>query len=173
MESLYAEVTVKPKQSIVRKVIIGIVASLLTFILVLAIYTAYVTEEPYVVTCCLPLIVSIGAITCYFHKMGKIEYEYIYCDDVIDIAKIKAKQKRKHIVRIETDNIEMFAPLDSEAMKEYASLPKKDFASAKKQNPIYAAVTVLDGRKLRVLLEPSEKMLEGLKIKLGTRIVTT
>lgn len=171
MDSLYAEVVVKPKQSVVRKVIIATVVLVLTFVLYLAVKTAFTFSDPSPVFFCLPFIISVGAIVIYFYKMGKIEYEYIYCDDVIDIAKIKAKQKRKNIVKIETDNIEMFAPLDSVAMKSYESLPKKDFASAKKINPTYAMVTVIGGKKVRVLLEPSEKMLEGLKIKLGTRIV--
>lgn len=171
MDSLYAEVVVKPKQSVARKVIIALVAVVLLFVLYLAIKAAITFSDASPVFFCLPLIISVGAIAIYFHKMGKIEYEYIYCDDVIDIVKIKAKQKRKNMVRIETDNIEMFAPLDSTAMKKYDALPKRDFASAKKINPVYALVTVINGKKVKVLLEPSEKMLEGLKIKLGTRIV--
>lgn len=171
MDSLYAEVVVKPKQSVVRKVIIGVVVLVLAFLLYLAVKASVLYSDVYPIFFCVPVFISVGAITIYFHKMGKIEYEYIYCDDVIDIAKIKAKQKRKNVVRIETDNIEMFAPLDSAAMKNYETLPKRDFTSAKKVNPIYALITVVDGKKVRVLLEPSEKMLEGLKIKLGTRIV--
>lgn len=171
MDSLYAEVVVKPKQSVARKVIIALVVFVLAFVLCIAVRTAVIFSDVSPVFFCMPLIISVGAIAVYFHKMGKIEYEYIYCDDIIDIAKIKAKQKRKNMVRIETDNIEMFAPVDSPAMKKYETLPKRDFASAKKVNSVYAMVTVLDGKKVKVLLEPSEKMLEGLKIKLGTRIV--
>lgn len=171
MDSLYAEVVVKPKQSVVGRIIIALVVLVLAFVFYLSVKAAITYSDISPVFFCMPFLISIGAIVVYFYKMGKIEYEYIYCDDVIDIAKIKAKQKRKNIVRIETDNIEMFAPLDSAAMKNYETLPKRDFASAKKTNPIYAVVTVVDGKKVRVLLEPSEKMLEGLKIKLGTRIV--
>ena len=171
MDSLYAEVVVKPKQSVVRKIIIALVVLVLAFVFYLAVKASITFSDISPVFFCMPLFISVGALVIYFNKMGKIEYEYIYCDDVIDIVKIKAKQKRKNIVRIETDNIEMFAPLDSAVMKNYEELPKKDFASEKKTNPIYAVVTVIDGKKVRVLLEPSEKMLEGLKIKLGTRIV--
>ena len=98
MESLYAEVVVKPKQSLVRNVILGIVFFLVGAFLILASYAAYVSKTIVVLTMCLPVLVTVFALTFYFYRQNKIEYEYIYCDDVIDIAKIRAKQKRKNIV---------------------------------------------------------------------------
>lgn len=171
MESLYAEVVVKPKQSLVRNVIMGIVFFLVGAFFIFACYAAYVSKTITVLTMCLPFLVSVFALTFYFFRQNKIEYEYIYCDDVIDIAKIRAKQKRKTIVRIETDNIELFAPVTSAELKQFNSLPIRDFSSEKKMNPVYAMITVFNGKKVKVLIEPSEKMLSCLKIKLGTRIV--
>lgn len=171
MDSLYAEVVVKPKQSTGRKIIVGIATAVILFVIYLACITAHAFHDIYVITFCLPLVISVGALTIYFHKMGKMEFEYIYCDDVIDIAKIKAKQKRKNIARIETDNIELFAPAGAKELESYKKLPKRDFASAKKENPVYVLITVINGTKVRVLLEPSQKMLECLKMKLGTRII--
>lgn len=171
MESLYAEVVVKPKQSISKKVIVIVVTIFLAFVTISAVKVAFLQQSLFVISCCAPMVIAIGALTWYFNKSGKIEYEYIYCDDTIDIARIRAKEKRKNILRVEVENIEIFAPADAKEMEPYNSLPAEDYASAKKENPIYAMVTVVKGKKARVLLEPSEKMLDGLNIKLGRKLI--
>lgn len=171
MESLYAEVVVKPKQSISKKVIVTIVTIFLALVTISAVRLAFLQQSLFVISCCAPMVIAIGAITWYFNKSSRIEYEYIYCDDIIDIARIRAKEKRKNILRVEVENIELFAPVDTEAMTQYNNLSAIDYASAKKENPIYAMVTVVKGKKVRVLLEPSEKMLDGLSIKLGRKMI--
>lgn len=171
MESLYAEVVVTPKQSLSKKIIVIVVTLFLSLVTLSAIKVSFASQSLFVLSCVAPMIIAIGAITWYFNKSNKIEYEYIYCDDVIDIARIRAKEKRKNILRIEVENVELFAPVDSEAMKEYDKLPAVDYTSAKKENPVYAMVTVVKGKKVRVLLEPSRKMLDGLGIKLGRKLV--
>lgn len=171
MESLYAEVVVKPKQSLTKKVIVIIVTVFLTLITITAVGVAIRHQSIFVISRCTPMVVAIGAITWYFNKSSKIEYEYIYCDDIIDVARIRAKEKRKNILRVEVENIELFAPVGVEEMAQYNHLPVVNYASAKKENPIYAMVTVIKGKKVRVLLEPSERMLEGLSIKLGRKLI--
>ncbi|MDE7423116.1 MAG: hypothetical protein K2N51_05420 [Lachnospiraceae bacterium] len=171
MESLYAEVVVKPKQSLSKKVIVAIVVIFLAFVTISAVWVAFLMQSLFVVSCCAPMVIAIGAITWYFYKSSKIEYEYIYCDDTIDIARIRAKEKRKNILKVEVENIELFAPADAKEMEQYNSLSAVDYASAKKENPIYAMVTVVKGKKARVLLEPSKKMLDGLSIKLGRKLI--
>lgn len=171
MESLYAEVVVTPKQSGAKKGIVIFVTTFLTLLSLLAIYTAIRTNTSQVVISVAPMIIVIGAVTWYFNKNSKIEYEYIYCDDIIDIARIRAKEKRKNLVRVEVENIELFAPIDSKEMEQYNQLQAIDYASAEKKNPLYAMVTVVKGKNVRVILEPSEKMLEGLSIKLGRKMI--
>lgn len=171
MESMYAEVVVKPKQPLVRNCIVYVVYVLATAFFLLACYTSYVTGTLYVVMCCLPVEIVVFALTTYFYRRGKIEYEYLYCDDVMIIAKITNKSKRKNIAKIEADNIELFAPENASELCSYKELPKRDFASAKKVNPVYAMVTVLKGKKVRILIEPSDKLLYCFRMKLGTRYV--
>ena len=99
------------------------------------------------------------------------EYEYLYCDDVLIVAKIINKSKRKNLVKIEMENVELVAPITASEARNFESLPKKDFASARRENPIYILVTVVKGKKVRILLEPSEKLLYCFRMKLGTRMV--
>lgn len=171
MESLYAEVVVKPKQSLSKKVIVVIVTIFLVLVTFTAVGMAFTMGNLFVVSRCAPMVIAIGAITWYFNKSSKIEYEYIYCDDVIDIARIRAKEKRKNILRIEVENIELLAPIDAKEMEQYNKLSALNYGSAKRENPIYAIVTVVKGKKVRVLIEPSKKMLDGLSIKLGRKLI--
>lgn len=171
MDSLYDEVVIKPKQSIAVKIIVGGIYSFLAAFFMLACYTAFVYSEPVVITQCLPLIIPVFAITFYFFRQNRVEYEYIYCDDVIDIARIKAKEKRKNILHIETDNIEYFGPVDAKESESYRMLPKQSYISAKPSRDLYMMVTVVRGRKYQIWMEPSEKIIECFKIKLGRKIV--
>ena len=171
MDSLYDEVVVKPKQSKYVYVIVWGIFAFLAAFFALACYTAYVYSSPVVVTQCLPFVIAIFAITYYFFRQNKIEFEYIYCDDVLDIARIKAKEKRKNILHVETDNIEYFGPVTAKESEPFSQLPKQNYTSAKPSRTVYMMVTVIKGRKYQVWLEPSDKIISCFKIKLGRKIV--
>lgn len=171
MESLYAEVVVKPRQPILRNIVAGVICFMAIAFFVLACRSSFVYKDLKVVFWSIPMEITIISLTTFFYRRGKIEYEYIFCDDVMTIAKITNKSKRKNIASIETDNIELFAKADSKEMERWKQLPKADFASAKKRGDVYAAVTVYKGTKVRLLVEPSEKLMYCMKMKLGTRYV--
>lgn len=171
MESMYAEVVVKPKQPMVRNVITTVIYVLATAFFGFACYTSVVCQTLQVVAYCLPFEIVVFALNTYFYRRGKIEYEYLYCDDVLIVAKIINKSKRKNLVKIEMENVELVAPITAPEARNFDSLPKRDFASAKKENPTYILVTALDGKKVRIILEPSEKLLYCFRMKLGTRMV--
>lgn len=171
MDSLYAEVVVKPRQPFIRNTIAAIVylAAIAFFIASCVSANLFGTMMPVLQS--IPMIIVIVAITTYFYHRGRIEYEYIYCDDVITIAKITNKSKRKNIASIETDNIELFAPMESNELKRFSNLKKVDFASARKKGDVYGVVTPYQGSNSIIMLEPSEKMLSCMKIKLGRKYV--
>ena len=171
MDSLYAEVVVKPKQPVVRNVMVGLIYLFAVAVFLTACRQSIANSTIAILMCSIPFLAVVVALNTYFYRRGKIEYEYLYCDDVMIVAKIINKSKRKNMAKIETDNIELFAPVEAGELNAYKDLPKRDFASMKKRNPVYAMVTVLQGKKVRILLEPSEKMLGCLKIKLGTRMI--
>lgn len=172
MESMYAEVVVKPKQPMVRNVIAAVIYVIAVAFFCFACYTSFVYQTLQVVAYCLPFEIVVFALNTYFYRRGKIEYEYLYCDDVLIVAKIINKSKRKNMAKIEMENVELVAPITAPEARNFESLPKKDFASAKRKYPIYIMVTVIKGKKVRLLLEPSEKLLYCFRIKLGTRMVS-
>lgn len=171
MESMYAEVVVKPKQPLIRNCIAYLVYVLDIAFFLLACYESFVYRTGINIMGSLPVVIVVFALNTYFYRKGKIEYEYLYCDDVMIIAKITNKSKRKNIAKIETDNIEIFAPENASELNSYKELPKRDFASVKRANPVYTIVTVFKGKKVRILIEPSDKLLYCFRMKLGTRYV--
>ena len=171
MDSLYAEVVVKPRQPRVRNTIAAIVYIAVVGFFIASCVAANLFDTMMPVFQSIPMVVVVVSITTYFYHRGKIEYEYIYCDDVITIAKIINQSKRKNIASIETDNIELFAPIKSDELKHFSNLKKVDFASARKKGDVYGVVTPYQGNNSIIMLEPSEKMLSCMKIKLGRKYV--
>lgn len=171
MDSLYAEVVVKPRQPRVRNTIAAIVYIAVLGFFIASCVAANLFDTMMPVFQSIPMVVVVVSITTYFYHRGKIEYEYIYCDDVITIAKIINKSKRKNIASIEIDNIELFAPIKSNELEHFSNLKKVDFASARKKGDVYGVVTPYQGSNSIIMLEPSEKMLSCMKIKLGRKYV--
>ncbi len=48
-----------------------------------------------------------------------LEYEYLYCDKVLSVDKILAKESRKKVAEYELDRIEIIAPANSPRLVEY------------------------------------------------------
>lgn len=172
MDSLYAEVVVKPRQPIVRNIITTLIYVAIGLFFLYTCWSGIVDGQMVVIAFGLPFEVSVVALNTYFYRRGRIEYEYLYCDDVMIIAKIINKSKRKNMAKIEAENMELVAPVGAKELEQYKQLPIRDFASAGKKGQLYVMVTTLQKKKVRILFEPSDKLLYCFKMKLGTRIVS-
>lgn len=97
-----------------------------------------------------------------------IEYEYAITNGELDIDKIIARKRRKRIISVDTKNFEYFAPLNDEHKSvyngEYAK--KIDAFSSPDANDIYFAYFFKSGEKIRLAFQPSEKMIEAIKLKM-------
>lgn len=51
----------------------------------------------------------------------KIEYEYIFCDGQIDFDRINGGARRKHILRVDMEEVELVAPKNSHALDQFRS----------------------------------------------------
>lgn len=97
-----------------------------------------------------------------------IEYEYSITNGEMDIDKITSKKRRKRIISVNTKEFEFFAPLNDEYKSvyngEYAK--KIDVFSSPDANDIYFAYFFKNGEKIRLAFQPSEKMIEAIKLKM-------
>ncbi len=150
MNQLYAEAGVKKKdnmQSIALRVllIIGIVIGILLMLLGGVFGIAGV--------------VIVVAMVFLFPKLN-VEYEYVFVDGQIDFDKITAKSKRKTMLRIDMEQVEIIAPEGSHSLDGYTYVQyvKKDFSSGDKASKPYVAIASVEDKKYRISFEPNEKI---------------
>lgn len=96
-----------------------------------------------------------------------IEYEYVFVDGQLDFDRITGKAKRKTMLRIDLEQVEIIAPEGSHALDSYnnVSYEKKDFSSGDKSIKPYIIIANKENQKYRVAFEPNEKMLAMIKQK--------
>ena len=58
----------------------------------------------------------------FFFPKLHIDYEYIYVDGQIDFDRITGKSKRKTMLRIDFEQVEIMAPSDSSALDSYKNM---------------------------------------------------
>jgi hypothetical protein len=109
-----------------------------------------------------------------FYPRLSVEYEYIFIDGQLDFDKITGKSRRKTMLRIDFDQVEIMAPYKSSALDSYKNiqLEKKDFSSLDKASKPYVIIASAGNKKMKIIFEPNEKMLALIKQK-NSRKVTT
>ena len=105
------------------------------------------------------LAVSLGA---YFFVLPRfdIEYEYAILNNELNIDVIYQKSKRKRVCTIDVKDIKVAAPVDSDKLREYSSLPRTDYSSNKPGTIPYGMVLSQTANPRLILFEPDEKLLE-------------
>ena len=100
------------------------------------------------------------------------EYEYIFCDGQIDFDRISGGESRKTILRIDLDNVEIMAPENSHELDKYrnADLKVRDFSSHMADAKRYCIVSTDETNRVKILFEPSEKMIELAKQKAPRKV---
>jgi len=157
MRQLYAEAGVKRKDTAATMglralMIIGVFISL--FLILMGQLWSYVG------------IIIIVAVFFLYPKLS-VDYEYVFVDGQLDFDRITGKAKRKTMLRIDLEQVEIVAPFNSPSLDSYnhIQMEKKDFSSLSKDSKPYVIIASADNKKLRILFEPSEKMLAMIKQK--------
>lgn len=102
-----------------------------------------------------------------------VEYEYVFVDGQIDFDRITGKSKRKTILRIDMEQVEIIAPEGSHALDSYnnnVQYERKDFSSGDKSMKPYVIIANKEEKKYRIAFEPNEKMLSMIKQKSPRKI---
>lgn len=154
MESSYAETSVKQKTTarvMLLKVVLVIGAILLVAVGFLSGIRLLV----------LPAVAGVILLVWYWPRFN-IEWEYVFCDGQLDFDRIQGGEKRKTILRVELEDADVIAPLDSHRLDGYRHLPVRNFSSLRPDAKPYGIAIKAEGREEKVLLvfEPNERMLE-------------
>jgi len=116
-------------------------------------------------------IVLVVAMVYFFPKLN-VEYEYVFVDGQIDFDRISGKAKRKTLLRIDMEQVEIVAPKGSHSLDgfTYTQLMNKDFSSGDKNAKPFIIIAGVEDKKYRIAFEPSEKMLAMMKQKSPRKI---
>lgn len=107
----------------------------------------------------------------FFWNHYKLEYEYIFCDGQIDFDTVRNNMKRKHILRIQLEDAEIFAPAESERIRNYRGVDTVlNYTSLMSDARIYALIVKKQDKMLKILFEPNDKMLRGIKNKIPRKV---
>ncbi len=111
-------------------------------------------------------VVAAGFLIWYWPRFD-VMIEYIYCDGQLDFDQIFGGEKRKNALRIEIEDADMIAPIDSARLDGYRHLSVKDFSSKAEGAKLYGIATRMPERddKYMIIFEPSEKMLDMMRAK--------
>lgn len=120
----------------------------------------------------LSMVGVIGGICAFmFLPRLNVMYEYVFCDGQLDFDKIMAGEKRKHMYRLDFDNVTVMAPINSHALDNYKQGVKKlDFSSLEPDRKVYGIVENKGDLQTLVLFEPNEKMLSYIKQKAPRKV---
>lgn len=118
--------------------------------------------------------VAIGAAMVFLFPRLNVDYEYVFVDGQIDFDRIIGKSKRKTILRIDMEQVDIVAQQGSHALDGFThvQMETKDFASGNKEIKPYIIIASVEDKKYRIAFEPSEKMLAVMKQKSPRKIST-
>ena len=96
-----------------------------------------------------------------------VTWEYVYCDGQIDFDQILGGEKRKTKLRIEIEDADVIAPYGSDRLGGYQQISTKDYSSLDAEAPKFVIVTKApkDEGKVKIVFEPSDKMLDMMRTK--------
>lgn len=106
--------------------------------------------------------------------MFDITYEYIFCDGQIDFDKITGGEKRKTVIRIDMDNVEIMAPVNSHELDSYRNLQDirhKDFSSGEDGAKLFCIYYAKGTDRYLITFEPSDTMVECARQKSPRKVV--
>lgn len=105
----------------------------------------------------------IGIIWYLLKTASKIEYEYTYIEGELAFDKIKAKRKRKKIVKLDMEAVVLIAPSTAHELDTYhnnKSIEVKDCTSREKDAHVYEVIYKSGNGLADIMFEPDEKMID-------------
>ena len=154
MEQSYAEANAKKKMT-------GAVIVLKTILIVLVILIFVATILSRIRLLVLLGVAAVFGLIWYWPRF-KVEWEYVFCDGQLDFDMIQGGERRKNILRIEIEDADVIAPVDSHRLDGYRHLDVRDYSSMKENAKVYGIATRLPEKedKVLILFEPTSRMID-------------
>ncbi len=114
----------------------------------------------------------------YMLRFFSIEYEYSLTNSCLDIDKIYARQSRKQYITLNLKTMEEMALItEPDAKDKVYSIPRGKVyncsSNSDPYNTYYAIFNTKSQGRICLLFEPNEKMLDGIKLSVRSKIRTS
>ncbi len=165
MEGNYCEARAKKRKTAGDAAI----KALLIMAIVISIAAAFILGQTLIII----LAVAFGIASYIIFPRLNVEYEYVFCDGQLDFDKIMNGEKRKHVARVDMDQVTVCAPIKSHALDGYnrEGVKRVDFSSREENAKIWGLVTTAGEQSTMYLFEPSEDMVRRMKQKGPRKVV--
>ncbi len=107
----------------------------------------------------------------YFMSMLKCEYEYIYTNGELDIDVIYNRTRRKRLFSGNVKSFDVCAHVNDKMHENdfRSAAETKDYSSGKVKDNTYAFLATFKGKKIKIIFEPNEVIVQSLAQMMTTR----
>ena len=147
------------KQKLTGKTIVKSFGIMFSAILALFLSFIFSYKVPVLFMLAIPYV----AFAIYFVSQSNYEYEYLYFQGSLDIDRIRAKASRKRILTVDVKEMEVLAPSNSSAIQTFKNLKCIDCSSNTGAHT-YELVAKRKGQLVRIKFEPSQKLVESIRL---------
>lgn len=152
-QDIYAEWLVKRKTP--GYVYIAVPAVVLACLI--GLFLAFFTQWGVIAT----VLIFVG---CYFLvRTFKVEYEYVFVTNELDIDRILNQSRRKRAYRLQMENVELVAPWESHELDNFRNNPGfklVDVSSGYAKHKRYGIVYSESGNNTLFIFEPNDRILD-------------
>ena len=96
---------------------------------------------------------------------------YTLVNHSLDIDAVYHKVKRKHLFSVDLREAEVIAPENSSALRPFADIRPKNLTSRTGEYKAYSLIVLQDRKKLHLLIEPNEELLERIRQWSGRKFI--
>lgn len=118
------------------------------------------------------VLIVVLAVSYFIIKCQKIEYEYIFTSGDLDFDQLTGDFRRKRKLSLNLETMTVLAPEDSHYLDGYQHGEFKiyDFSSRDKTKKRYVYVGTMDDKRIKVVFEPNEKMLDNMYLAAPSKV---
>lgn len=101
----------------------------------------------------------------YLVQMFDIEYEYLYVNGELDFDKIYAKARRKRVLSVQMEHLEMMAEKDSHHLDSlrHSQYKTYDFSSGDETHKVYEMYIHTETELMQIFFEPNDNIIEAIR----------
>lgn len=154
MSDFYTEQLVKRK-SPSSTVLLKVLLIMITVFSVLLIF---------VIPFAILILIGLVCVDVFVFRSMDVEYEYLFVNGNLDVDKILSKSRRKQVLSMDMNELELLAPEGAPELRQYQGLKAINLSSMTGNAKLYEMIIVQKGTKKKVVFEPNSTILDGMKL---------